>query len=510
MAEENNPSGPSYPSHLTETGATLVGIFRQRLWEKEESDFKAGVIKQAKSRIMQAGQLAANSTVDDDPNGDAVANVPKEMIMTAYDVRMQAAQYPNNPLIAKVAGMYYNGTMDAVKELMGFDKQQAEVGKIGADTQAAQADADVKQADLAAGGPRAKVDLDKAQAEYYRARAKGKGEGGEKPQLHYGVPRGTIMPSASALFNQIRTWETLPAGQGGPDNTAWKQRVDARREEMASRRWGGMVGQKKEGLDPGATWTLKELAADIPYEDALNEVRYEEMLTAAPGMGVSQAEVQEKFKFLVMPGAAAAAMTGKPGRPLQDTTIAAMTIGKNKLSELEVSKGKRAMSVKDAIEVLPDNYKDMTSGDGLVNASLSEGLEFIKQEGNSDALAQLRSAPAATRKKEVVRILKQPAERQINNLFVEAQGLEDSEIPEATAKNREKARKIAYAAIEKYQEQILIDLGLITPPTAPKSEKTTLISGETVKSLGKVADDSIAGSLIRGANKFVFGKQEIK
>src|SRR3990167_4062485 len=152
----------------------------------------------------------------------------------------------------------------------------------------------------------------------------------------------------------------------------------------------------------------------------------------------------------------------------------------------------------------------MTSGDGVVNTRVSGGLEVIKQEGNSDALAKLRSAPAATRKKEVVRILKAAADRQIDNLFVEAQGLEDSEIPEATAKNRSEARKIAYAAIEKYQKKILIDLGLITPPTAPKSEKTTLISGETVKSLGKVADDSIAGSLIRGAHKFVFGKQEIK
>ena len=509
MAEEKQYQAPYEVT--SDTGATLVSIFRQRLWEKENLDFKAGVIKQAQTRIQQAGAAAANATVDSDPNGDIVANVPKEMIMTAHDVKMAATQYPNNPLINKTANEFYNISMSSVKELMGFDKQKSDIDKQGADTQYVQSQADTAQADLAAGKPSADVEHTKAQTSLLNRTDPNAGSGSDKPQMVYGVPRGTVLPSAGALYSQIRLWEKTPAGSGGPDQDAWNKAVDSRREEMAARRWQGMVGQPKNSMPDAEKWTLKDLAQQIPYEDAKNEARFEEMLTAAPMLGVSAQEVQDKFGFLTQPGAASAAMTGKPGRPLQEPTIAAMTLGKNKLSDLETSKGKIVQSVKDAIEVLPDDYKQMTSGDGLVNASLSEGVEFLRQESNSEALAQLRSAPVGTKKKEVVRILKAAADRQIDDLFVEARNLSDEEIPEATAKNREKARRIAYAAIEKYQEQIMLDLGLIAPPAAPKERKgTSIISGETIDRLGKIVEEGPTGGLIRAGKKFVFGRTEIK
>lgn len=493
----DQPQDPSAPSHLTDAGANLAGLFRRRLWEKEDQDFRSAQVKQFEKRVQQVGMRAANSTPDMDP--DAPAEVPKEFILAAMDLKMAAAQYPNNPYIAKTADTYYSGVMNSVKELMGVDRQKSDVNLQGAQAQNQAAAAKYTDAERNAGKPAAETKSLIADANY-KDRLPVADKDGSKTNLFLGLAPGSIQ-TPEQYHAALRRWATLPPDQGGPNQESKKQEIDSVRQLMAQETYSGMIGKPKNPDAPldKSVWTVEEIAKEkIPFEDAQNRWVFEKGSQMMPFLGgtISPGQWKDSYGTLATPGLISPTSVS-PGRPLREPTVAAITLGPDRIKEIETGSGKFINTVDDAIKALPENVDEMLYGDGPLPSSLSQGISYIEQDQST--LEGIKALPKGKQKAEITNLLTGRAYDLIDDTLKIPRGISSAEIPEATLVAREQSRRIANAAIAKYRDQIMSRLGLIALIKEEPKKGFSLLRGEQIKALGKAVDDLIPTGLINSA-----------
>lgn len=488
-----------------EIGQSVSTLFKRRQWEKEELDFRASAVKQFEKRIMAAGMLAAQSTPDDNP--DAPAEVPKEIIMGAYDLKMTAAlRYPNNPLIANAADTLYQNAIGSVKSMLEAQKQVADIQGTEATTQFNTAQAEYKEGYNKAGGAEADVALVKSQARLNDRMPAERGGGDEKLGLFLGLPPQAIT-NVDALYDAMIRYERLPKDAGGPDQDAVKRSLDISRSQIASERMGHLAG-KKNPLDPSApATTIDELAAMVPPEDAMRRARYEQGYSYARMLGGERmaAEWKDKYGHLLSPGMSSP-VSGSPGVTMPESGIMTLMLGQDKIKQLETDAGvtRPVGTVKETEAILPKSFEDLMSGDGTLPATMSSVMyELDSNKGMVEQVAQL---PAGQRREAIKSFISNRGEMLINDLLKIPRGTDPNKIPEPVRVSKRQAMMLVDKAANKYADQILMRLGLIELGGNLAKGTNRKFGKEVIDSLGKLVDESAMGKLIKGSSDYLFGK----
>lgn len=456
MADEEK----SHP-YLSQAGATLAGIFRRRIWEKEEQEFRSSVVKNFEKRIASAGAMMAESDFEKDPNADGIANATKDMYMANMELRMAASQWPDNPLIAQTATDYFNFVDKSLGDFIGLKKNQADIKNTNVTAEYNKTQSDYKQGQLDAGGPAADVELTRSSARLNDRMPAERSDSG-KSRLILGMPPGSIT-NPQLLYSALQGSRTLPADRGGFDQKGFAARVVSARMSIAKERFGKEEGKEKDALTKEKV-TLKDLAQRVPLEDAEKRALYEMGLENVPmtGGNVSFGDWEREFGWLKNPSAKTGWEGSQEGLPILESQTAAFMLGENTTQALEAGRGKPIGTIKEAIQSLPAVYTDpiIASSDGPVPNAINETYSYFEDNSNGelDRLKGMKPAQALGLMKEYLLTRSQDL---IDEQFNVPRGASNDGLPENVAVARTNARKLAKAMADKYAEQMLVTLGVI-------------------------------------------------
>jgi len=473
----------------------IGGIFQDRYNKKQYDDFLAGPSKDYQDQMQQAQDLML-----DEDNADApqqALHIVKNATTAFMD---NATRYKSNPYIMGKAQQVWDGHMSFIKDEFSARFQAAKNERAEA---ASARNAELQP--LRKQGMEAKIELTKAQAgkasrEPVRKEDKGVLQflSGDPQQLA-AIPDPDQRVSAARTNVESRINSPRDERQREQINLGIKDELRSIAMQRVSEKAGrneirSPYKDEKGNIHGGDVWDpnnpehIKDAESMIdptlPREQfILRTIQGESRMT-----GVDPVVADRKYGVLVDPGRATP--NNPVTRPLKEDELGKVLFGGGAswdkqqvivtdakgqpiLDALGRPKRRSVTNVKEAAQILPEKYEDLT---GIVGDSVKSVVSILKEEMASGESVTMED------------IQKQIQRAGVQNVAAILGGanMATRDLPEGIRRNRTDARVMIDAASKKYAEQIAITLGLKVEKKAEIAEKPpkkgfTILDSEIIK-----------------------------